>query len=112
MLANVLLPRQDIVDPEARIENKPQSEAQWWRDGQSDRMARGIVEGQNERERLYEMGRVAQEPSALDQCLTHERDIELRQVADAAMHELGRPATRSTGEVAALHQPDAIATRR
>src|SRR5690242_4759226 len=107
MLADILLPSKDIVDPEARVENEPQAEAKWWRDGQSDGMARGVIERQNECERLHQMRRVAQESSALDQRLTHERDIELRQVADAAMHQLGRPATRSAGEVAALHQPNA-----
>ena len=46
---------------------------------------------------------------ALEQRLAHESEVELLQVAQAAVHELGGAAARSGGEVGLLDQADAVA---
>lgn len=41
----------------------------------------------------------------------NQREIKLREIANAAVHQLGALAAGAAGEVALLHQADAMATR-
>jgi hypothetical protein len=58
------------------------------------------------------MGRVAVEQAALAQRLGDEREVELLEIAHAAVHELGASARRSLREVMRLEQQRAVAAAR
>ena len=70
----------------------------------------GSLEGVEESDRLDEVrGEALEQKSALDERLPHEPEVQLLQVTDAAVHELGRPARGAAAPVAGLHEPDAQA---
>ena len=57
-----------------------------------DRLAQGVEEAH----RLDQVrGEALQQEATLDQRLAHEAEVELLEVADAAVHELRRPARRA-----------------
>ena len=102
MLAEILLARQLVIEGEPRVEDQVQAHAERRRNRQADRMPRAGVEGEDEGQGMDEVRRVAQQTAALDERLAHEWNVELREVANAAMHELGGLAARPAGKVAAL----------
>ena len=66
----------------------------------------------HEAEVRHEMRRVAVEQPALAQRLGDEREVELLQIAHAAVHELGAAARGALGEVVRLEQQGPIAAAR
>ncbi len=66
----------------------------------------------HEGQRLRQVRRIAEQRGALVQCLAHERDVALREVADTAVHELGGARGRAFREIVGLDQDDAEAARR
>ncbi len=104
-------PRKPVIQPQSNVEDHRQADAIGRRDRQAHRLARGVVERQQEGQRTREVWRIAQQPTALMQPLAHQGNVELRQVADAAVEQFGRAAAGPAGEVGALDQPHAIAAR-
>ncbi len=69
-------------------------------------------ERDEEREQAHQMGGVAPEPLPLPQGLVHEADVAVLQVPQAPVDELRALRRGAAGEVVALHQRRAQATRR
>ena len=65
-----------------------------------------------QRQRADEVRRELYEDRALEQRLAHQAEVEVLQVAQAAVDELRRPARGARREVLALDQGDAVAARR
>ena len=63
------------------------------------------------RQRLHEVRRELHEQRALEQRLAHQPEVEVLEVAQAAVDELRRAARRARGEVGLLDQGDAVAAR-
>ena len=57
------------------------------------------IGGHHEGQGLRQMGRVAQQRGALMQCLAHQGDVALCQIANASVHQLGGARRRSLGEI-------------
>ena len=101
-----------VIECKPDIQEDGEADAEGRGDADADGMTRACVEREHEGQRAREMRRVAQEPAPLVQPLAHEADVELRQVTDATVDELGRAAAGTAGVVLALHQPNAVAARR
>ena len=71
-----------------------------------------LVRRHHEGQRLRQMRRVGQQRRALVQRLAHQRHIALREIAHAAVHELGRARTRAFRKVLGFEQHDREAARR
>jgi hypothetical protein len=70
------------------------------------------LEGRHQhRQRLDQMGRELDEQRALEQRLAHQAEVEVLQVAQAAVDQLGGTARGAGGEVGALDQGHAVAAR-
>ena len=76
------------------------------------RSGRCAVEGgDDERQRLDEVRRQLDHELALEQRLADEAEVEVLQVAQAAVDELGGAARGARGEVGLLDERDAVAAR-
>ena len=64
------------------------------------------IDRQEEADRLDEMRRGLEQPRALDQQLAHERKLELLEIAQAAMDQLGGSGGGGAGIVALLGEHD------
>ena len=72
----------------------------------------GAVEGgHDQRQRAHEVRRQRDHQLALEQRLAHEPEVEVLQVAQAAVDELARAARGARGVVGALEQRHAVAAR-
>ncbi len=111
MRPDVLAAGQQVIDFEPGVEDGAQADAARRRDGQADGVARLGIEWQQKRQRMYQVRGVAQQAPALQQRLAHQRHVELRQIADATVDELGRGAARAAGEIPALDEAYAVAAR-
>src|SRR6266849_8256406 len=67
---------------------------------------------QYETKRADDVGRDLPEDFALDQRLTNQPKLVVFQIAQAAMHELGRPGRRSAGQIIHFTQENRIASAR
>src|SRR5215472_18556987 len=103
--------RELVVHEQPSVENDVEADTARWRYWQTDGVARGGIERQNEGERPHEVWRIAKQPSALDQRLAYQGNVQLRQVADTPMHQLSGSAARPAGIIATLDQPNTIAAR-
>ena len=65
-----------------------------------------------ERERAHQVGRQVDHQLALEQCLAHKAEVEVLEVAQPAVHELGRAAGGARGVVGLLHEGDRVPARR
>ena len=73
----------------------------------------GLGERVQEPHGLHEVrGDALQQQSAFDERFAHEPEVELLEVADAAVHELRRAARGAAGPVALLDEADAQAAGR
>ena len=72
---------------------------------------RAVERRHDEPQRPYEVGREVDVDLALEQRLAHEPEVEVLQVAQAAVHELARARRRPAGEVRPLDERDAVAAR-
>ena len=70
------------------------------------------VAGHDELERRGHVRRVAQQGGTLGQCLAHQLDVALRQIANAAVDQLGATARGAACKVAAVDQRHAQAALR
>jgi hypothetical protein len=70
---------------------------------------RAVEGGDHERQRPHEVRREPDHELALEQRLAHEAEIEVLQVAKAAVDELARAARGARGEVGLLDQRDRVA---
>ena len=68
--------------------------------------------GHDQRQRADEVRGERDEDLALEQRLADQPEVEVLEVAKAAVDELARPARRPAGVVATLEQGDAVAARR
>src|SRR6185437_677924 len=102
--------RQGVIQVQAKVNHQAEAEAAWRGDRHAKRLLGVFIERQHECERLHQEWRIAQQHPAFHQRLVDQAEIELRQVADAAMHQLGGFAAGSAAKVAFLHPRDAIAT--
>ena len=68
--------------------------------------------GDHERQRLHEVRGELHEQRALEQRLAHQPEVEVLEVAKAAMDQLRRAARGAGGEVRLLHERHAVAARR
>ena len=73
--------------------------------------ALAVEGGDDERQRLDEVRRERDHQLALEQRLADEAEVEVLQVAQAAVDELGGAARRARGVVGALDERDAVAAR-
>ena len=73
--------------------------------------ARAVEGRHDERQRAHEVRRERDHQLALEQRLAHEAEVEVLQVAQAAVDELARAARGPRGVVGALEQRDAVAAR-
>ena len=87
--------RQPIADRQEVVKGKTGME-------QQGRALLPAIDRQQEAERLDEMRRGLDQPSALDQGLAHERKLELLEIAQAAMDQLGRGRRGGASIVALL----------
>ena len=67
--------------------------------------------GHEQRQRVHEVRRQLDQQRALEQRLADQPEVEVLQVAQAAVDQLRRAAGGARGEVVALHQRDAVAAR-
>ena len=72
---------------------------------------RPVEGGHHERQRTHQVRGEGHVELALEQRLAHEPEVEVLQVAQAAVHELGRARGGSDRVVGALHQRDRVAAR-
>ena len=72
---------------------------------------RAVEGGDDERQRMDDVRRERDHQLALEQRLADEPEVEVLQVAQAAVDELGGAARRAGGEVRALDEGHAVATR-
>ncbi|MPM99214.1 hypothetical protein SDC9_146405 [bioreactor metagenome] len=77
-----------------------------------ERRIQQLVRGHHKGQRLGQMRCVVQQRGALVQRLAHQGDVALRQIAHAAMHQLGGARGSALGEVQRLQQHDLEAARR
>ncbi len=70
-----------------------------------------VERGHDERQRVHEVRRERDQELALEQRLADEPEVEVLQVAQAAVDELGRAARGAGGVVRALDERDAVAAR-
>jgi hypothetical protein len=108
---DVMSPGQAIVEPEADIKDKTQPDTPGRGKGQADRVAVAFIDGQHKAHRVNEKWRVFQQQPTLNQGFTHQSEVEVGQVANAAMHQLGRFATRAAGEVPLFNERYPVTTR-
>ena len=78
---------------------------------QPGRAQPGMVR-QHETQRTDDVGRDLPEDFALDQRLAHQPELVIFEIAQAAMHELGRPGRRPAGQVIHFAQENRIAPAR
>src|SRR2546423_647803 len=72
---------------------------------------RAVERRDYELQRAHEVRGELDEQLALEQRLAHEPEVEVLQVAQAAVDQLARPAARAEREVLALDERDAVAAR-
>jgi hypothetical protein len=70
---------------------------------------RTVERGDDQRQRLHEMRGERDVDLPLDQRLAHQPEVEVLQVAQAAVDELGRPRRGADRVVGALHERDRVA---
>ena len=73
-------------------------------EGQAAEPARETVRRHDEGQRLGEMGSVVEKQPPFAERLADERDVALREVPHAAMHEFRGPTRRALGEVVSLDE--------
>ena len=78
---------------------------------QPGRAQAGMVR-QNETQRANDMRRDLPEDLALDQRLAHQTKLVILEIAQPAMHELGRPGRRSAGQIIHFTEENRIAPAR
>ena len=78
---------------------------------QPGRAQAGVMR-QNETQRTNDVRRDLPEDLALDQRLAHQTKLIIFEIAQAAMHELGRPGRRSAGQVIHFTEENRIAPAR
>ena len=101
----------DLLRLEASAWRQPVADRQTGRKGQDRHAAEGrallpAIDRQEEADRLDEMRRGLEQPGALDQQLAHERKLELLEIAQAAMDQLGGSRGGGAGIVALLGEHD------
>jgi hypothetical protein len=73
---------------------------------------RAVEGGDHEAQRAHEVRREVHVDLALEQRLAHEPEVEVLQVAQAAVHELAGARRRAAREVRALDEADRVAAGR
>ena len=96
--------RQQMPTADMVVQEQPQPE-------QPGRSQAGVVR-QNETQRANDMGRDLPEDFALDQRLAHQPKLVIFEIAQPAMHQLGRPGRRSTRQVIHFAQENGITPAR